>query len=406
MTIAAPPEAPPAPVRPGPDTSVRRLWRAFRFPVILLTALSVVAVLLSLGTERFPTGLLEPGSPSPDGTRAFARILGERSDVTVVRDSGAAVDAVERAGEDTVLLIFLDHRLLPEELDTLSELGTDTVLVQPSLRSLTAFAPGTDVTGRGETSEPVAPDCPLPAAEAAGDARIGGTPRFDREASTELYSVADGVISQSCYPGRNGSALVRVDSPHGGATTVLGSGTFLTNDALDSDGNAALGLNLASAENVVWLRPDPPTQVGGATMWELLSSGLRWSLLPLVLTLALLALWRGRRMGALVPESLPVVVRASETTEGRARLYRSRRARDRAVAALRAGFLERAVPRLGLNSDSGPDAVISSLATRTGEDPDTLGPLLYPGPTDPYAANDEAMLRLADTLDGLARRLR
>ncbi len=156
----------------------------------------------------------------------------------------------------------------------------------------------------------------------------------------------------------------------------------------------------------MWLRPDPPTQVGGATMWELLSSGLRWSLLPLVLTLALLALWRGRRMGALVPESLPVVVRASETTEGRARLYRSRRARDRAVAALRAGFLERAVPRLGLNSDSGPDAVISSLATRTGEDPDTLGPLLYPGPTDPYAANDEAMLRLADTLDGLARRLR
>ena len=44
-----------------------------------------------------------------------------------------------------------------------------------------------------------------------------------------------------------------------------------------------------------------------------------------------LALVRGRRLGALVPADLPVVVRAVETTQSRAALYR--RSADRGRAA-------------------------------------------------------------------------
>src|SRR5690606_41722785 len=55
----------------------------------------------------------------------------------------------------------------------------------------------------------------------------------------------------------------------------------------------------------------------------------------LIVVVVLLAWWQGRRLGPLVTEPLPVVVRASETVEGRGRLYRSRRARDRAAEALR-----------------------------------------------------------------------
>ena len=36
----------------------------------------------------------------------------------------------------------------------------------------------------------------------------------------------------------------------------------------------------------------------------------------------LLCLWRGRRLGRLVPEPLPVIVRAVETTKSRGRMYR------------------------------------------------------------------------------------
>ncbi|GAA1468754.1 DUF4350 domain-containing protein [Nocardiopsis exhalans] len=404
MTTTAPPE-PRSQAQTGParrtapgGSAAGRLWRAGRLPLAAFTLLVVVAVLVSLGREPFPSGYLEPGNPDPNGSRALVRLLEEDANVTVTRGSEAAARAVERAGDDTVLVLFLDHRLLPEELDALAGLAADTVLVQPSLRSLNAFAPGTDVTGRaheGRTLEPGS-DCELPAASAAGDAGVVG----------ELYSAEPGTEALGCYPADGGSALLQVAGPDGTTTTLLGTGAPLTNRDLGSAGNASLMLNLLAAEDVVWLRPDPPEEIGSATLWELVPPGLRWSLVPLALTLLLFALWRGRRMGALVPESLPVVVRAAETTEGRAGLYRSRQARDRAVSALREGFLERSLPKLGLRREAGPEAVVAAVAARSGDDPQTLWPLLYPARPDPYAANDDAMLRLAEEIDQLAGRLR
>ncbi|GAA1437167.1 DUF4350 domain-containing protein [Nocardiopsis tropica] len=402
MTATAP-AAPPrtgAPRDGGPDAPrALRLWRSARTPVAVVTALVVVSVLLSLGTERFPTGYLEPGSVSPDGTRALVEVLGEDRDVGVVRSSAAAGEAVARAGGDAVLVVTLDHRLLPSELEELAALDTDTVLVQPSVASLAAFAPGVEVTGR-EVPDNIleygfAPECGLPAAEAAGNATVGG----------ELYTAPAGADATGCYPGGSGDALLRVEDG-GTATTVLGTGTPLTNTALDTGGNAALAMNLMAADDVVWLRPDPPRQEGSATLWELVPPGLRWSLVPLAATLLLLALWRGRRMGALVPEALPVVVRASETTEGRAGLYQARKARDRAAYALRSGFLERTVPKLGLSAETAPEAVVETVAARTGDDPGHLRALLYPDGHDPYAADDDALVRLADELDERTRRLR
>ena len=79
----------------------------------------------------------------------------------------------------------------------------------------------------------------------------------------------------------------------------------------------------------------------------------------------LVALWRGRRIGPLVAEELPVVVRASETVEGRGRLYRSRRARDRAAQALRTATLQRMLPRLGLGADTSAPAPWCSRSPRS-----------------------------------------
>lgn len=396
----SPPQAPPPGYAPTPRGSrVLRMWRSARVPAAVLALLVLVSVLLSLGTEQFPTGYLEPDSISPDGTRALVNVLEEDRDVDVARSSADAREAVSRAGDDTVLVIFLDHRLLPGELDDLAALDVDTVLVQPSVRSLEAFAPGVEVSGRedpdGVLKTPFPPECDLSAAETAGEAYVGG----------ELYTAPSGADAVGCYPGGSGDALLQVDQERA-KTTVLGTGSPLTNTALDAGGNAALALNLMAAEDVVWLRPDPPQQEGSASLWELLPLGLRWSVLPLVATLVLLALWRGRRMGALVPEALPVVVRASETTEGRAGLYQSRKARDRAAAALRAGFLERTVPQLGLSTDSAPEAVVATLAERTGDDPGHLRALIYPALPDPYAGDDETLVRLADGLDERTRRLR
>lgn len=407
MTVHSPeapagaaPGAPSGPAASGtpPVSAPRRLWRAARFPLFLAVALIAVSVLMSLGSEQFPTGHLEPESVSPDGTRALVNVLGEDRGVEVVRSSEDAAAAVA-AADDAVLVVFMDHRLLPEELDRLAGLDVDTVLVRPSVRSLSAFAPGVEMTGRelprDYLERPLEPHCELPAAQAAGPAFTHG----------ELYTAGPGVEAVGCYPAGAGDALVQV-SGGGGTTTVLGNGNPWTNRRLDEGGNAALALNLLDAGTVVWLRPDPPQQEGGASLTELLPAGVRWSLLPLAAGLVLLVVWQGRRMGALVPESLPVVVRASETTEGRAALYRSRVARDRVVGALRTGFLERHTARLGLGPDASPDAVIAAVAERTGDAPEVVAGLLYPSGADPYAVDDEGLLRLAAELDERSRRLR
>lgn len=400
MTATVPPSAAPtAPPggagRPPADSAVARVWRSVRVPLVLATALVVAAVLLSLGTEQFPQGYLEPDSVSPDGARALVEVLEQDRDVDVVRSSSDAEEALADAGGDSVLVVFLDHRLLPGELDSLAALDAETVLVQPTLRSLEAFAPGVDVTGRADPDEALAPLCTMAEAVAAGEAEVGG----------ELYGAPEGSGAVGCYPAGSGEALVRIDDG-ASTTTVLGTGEPLSNAELDVEGNAALALNLMGAENVVWLRPDPPQEAGSATLAELVPLGLRWSLAPIVVALGLLALWRGRRMGPLVPESLPVAVQASETTRGRAALYRSRKARDRAALAMRTGFLDRTVPKLGLASDSSDEAVVSALAARTGDEPAELSALLYAADPDPFTADDGALVRLADELDDRSRRLR
>ena len=102
----------------------------------------------------------------------------------------------------------------------------------------------------------------------------------------------------------------------------------------------------------MWLVPAiPPTARPAGTprsFASLVPLAAYLVLAQLGVALALTALWRARRLGPLVTERLPVVVRASETVEGHARLYQSRRARDRVAAALRAAAAGRLLPGAGL----------------------------------------------------------
>src|SRR4029077_10464304 len=104
---------------------------------------------------------------------------------------------------------------------------------------------------------------------------------------------------------------------------------------------------------------------GSTTIFGLIPANVIWMVVQLWLAVLLIALWKGRRIGPLVAEELPVVIRASETVEGRGRLYRSRRARDRAAQALRASTLQRLVPRLGLAADTSAPAVVIAVAHRS-----------------------------------------
>ena len=94
-----------------------------------------------------------------------------------------------------------------------------------------------------------------------------------------------------------------------------------------------------------------------------------------------LAFVRGRRMGALVVEPLPVVVRAVETTESRGRIYRRARDRARAAAVLRLGSTDRLARRLALPPHA-TEAVQAAAAAASGMPPAQVAALLAgPPPT-------------------------
>jgi hypothetical protein len=123
--------------------------------------------------------------------------------------------------------------------------------------------------------------------------------------------------------------------------------------------------------------------------------------LQLVVALFFLAAWRARRLGPVITEPLPVVVRAAETVLGRARLYASARARPTAAAALRSGSRARLAALIHLDSSAEPQVMIVAVAARTGVEPARVAALLYPGGGYGAAGSEAALVRLADDLDRL-----
>ena len=203
----------------------------------------------------------------------------------------------------------------------------------------------------------------------------------------------------SCYDG----ALIRYRDD-GRTVTAVGSTDFMTNGGLLDAGNAALAMNLTGERpRLIWYAPH---RVEGETssstsLFDLIPENVTWIVRQLCLVVLLVALWKGRRPGPLVAEELPVVVRASETVEGRGRLYRSRRARDRAAAALRTATVQRLLPRLGLGPGAPAPAVVTTVAQRSGLDAGFVSHHLF----GPPPATDNDLLQLARALDEIERQV-
>lgn len=99
-----------------------------------------------------------------------------------------------------------------------------------------------------------------------------------------------------------------------------------------------------------------------------------------------------------------MAIRASETVEGRARLYRKANARDRAAAALRSTTRTRLAPLLGVAVTQAhtPEALVPALSAHLHGDGHSLHFLLF----GPPPGDDAALIALADQLDALEREVR
>lgn len=390
-------------------TRPRDLWTRARGFLVALAVLLAAGLALAALNSGARHGYLDPRSADPFGSQAVAELLKARGVTT--RVATTAAEAADAAGPDTTLLVTDPDRLGESQLrDIRSAIdlsGGRTVLLAPSVLSLPALAPATrthgDSPAPGTDLDPGG-TCALPAATSAGRASTGGGYRY----STGTPGAA------GCYPSSgHPTLLVLPTGVRGGDTVLLGSETVFLNKALAGEGNASLALQLlGSRPNLVWYLPslaDSEAAGDGAgeekDFLELIPAGWSWALLQLFLAAAVAALWRARRLGPLVTERLPVLIRASEATEGRARLYRKAGARDRAATVLRAASRERLAALVGVPAVRAHDpaslvpAVAARLTAGHPHHPDTL---LF-GTTP---ATDAALVALADHLDALEREVR
>lgn len=365
---------------------------------LALVLLVVLATLTTayLNRERsHPTDDLHPQNPAPNGARAVAEVLaGAGVEVVVAADqdelleaqvdSGTTlvVTAVEQLGESTTRVL----------MDQVSGAGT-LVLTEPRHRFLDLAGLPVDALTTG----------PVKARAGCGDDLLAGL-EVDVPFGTGFNSTGGSTgcfaVSGSDPPS---SLLLRLDVV-GTDSYLLGAPTALQNSEITTADHAALAVRLlGQGDRLVWYHATTDdlavTDEGSAV--DLLPRWL-WPALLLggLATLALIG-WRGRRLGPLVVEPLPVTVRSVETAESRGRLYRKVGDREHAARALRAAARRRMTTRLGLSRGTPAPMLVHQLAHRTGRTEEELTALLLSGPVE----HDTSLVRLVDDLARLESQL-
>lgn len=367
---------------------MRGPWRWVAIGAAVLAVLGVATALLTPAAGRTS---LDPDAATPGGTRALAELLRDQG-VNVERTTDA--ERAMSTGSQTTLVIAYPQLLRNRDVQRIEQLSADVVLLGPVGTGYLGVFPAAaaDVENRE-------PECSLTAATRAGDARTGGFTLAASPAPEAGEGLGD---TAACYGGAESPSLVQRTTANQSQHTVLGSAEFMTNEWIDDAGNASLALSLAGQNpSVVWWLPTP-TYTGSRSLTSLLPDGV-WPLLAVVVTVVLaLAAWQGRRLGPVVVEPLPVAVRASETTEGRARIYQRYRTRDRAAQHLRANTADAVSARLGLPPTATRDAVVAAAAASTGRRPDDIAAVLYGPPPE----GDQELVALGHRLAALEQEVR
>lgn len=321
--------------------------------VLVLGLFSSVFVLFAARTGHQAAG--DARSTRANGNAAIAALL---------RDEGVSVrprDRVDRVlgdidGDET-LVVTNSGRLDQERARQLVEAGPAVlVLLTPNSTALRNF----DLPLEAH---------PLDQARARADCGIPAGQRAESITIDHGFSYTSQQSAESCFPSGSGHVHQGVTDPATG-TRIVVIGINFSNRIIADDGNAAYAMNVLGGQpEVAWLVAGHEPSAGtGAddTAPTLLPSWWLPAVAQLLVALVIIAVWRGRRLGPLMSENLPVVIPASETVEGHGRLYERLHAREQAAAALRSGARTRLARRLGHADD--PQALSQVVAERTGRD--------------------------------------
>lgn len=362
-------------------------WLLFGGIVIVV---ALVAMLISTLGRDPGRGSMDPDATAPEGARALVEILREHGvRVDVVRSLTSAQEALADAPGAT-LVITATTPLADDDLAQVAGEASHVVLLRPSARDLRVLADGS--TPAGATSGAADARCEVAEAERAERISLGRL--FAPEGAFE-----------GCFGADDGYAMLS-GTVRGTRIDVIDGTAVFANDALTEEGNAALAVGLLGrSDRLVWYVPslsDSALPGGAPTLGELTPPWVTPAILVLIAAAATAAIWRGRRFGPLVAENLPVMVRAQETTEGRARLYARAPDPVHALDQLRIGAIRRMAGLVGLGPTATAHEVADAVAATLGYDRRDVRTTLI----DAVPETPAELVDLADTLRSLETILR
>ena len=392
-TTTSPQSAPPpspgeasAAQTTGPRWSQR--WRRWRPGVIAVTLMLVPALLTVWAQTTTSTIPLAIDNPKDWGTMAVAELL--RHEGVSVSKASSLSEAVDASRQGATIAVVNADQLSDQDRRALAQAGGDVVVIGAKGGG-NALAGLTDMTAKGtaaSTSSTLAPQCDDIDAQAAQS--LAGT-----RASVSLQGDDDAV---GCFPvGKDRYAYATDSLPSGATLRVLPDPAPVANAHLAQKGHAAMGVRaLGHHSRVLWLDGQ---RMKTPSLWNSPSTPpwLPVLILQLIVIAGVLAIVQGRRFGGIVSEDLPVVVRSTETTVARGRLYRQGSDRPRAAQALRSGTALRLGAALGLPPGTSRRDVIAAVAMASGTAPTTVDSLLY----GPPPSSNSALATLAVQLDQL-----
>ncbi|NYI40795.1 DUF4350 domain-containing protein [Demequina lutea] len=373
--------------------AARSGWRRFGWIITLVVVALLVLAFLVFTKAPTSTAPLSTNNAQPAGARALAEIL--RQQGVEVTESSTLSGASKALGADGTLVIAGYSILDTDQITSILAWPGPVIWLAPSDYDVPTIVPST-VPAADASSAIVSADCSVPAVQRAGDLNAPGG-RYATMWKTPSVT--------TCYatPSTGDSMMLQVTRDGASPMTVIGAPKFLTNQYLADEGNASLALNLlGSTQHLDWYMGTPydTSTLGINGQSGVVLRAPAWvnaAALAAALTFFMAGLWRGRRLGPLVTEPLPVVVPASEATTGRARLYRRGRASGHAAAALRAGSARRLAQRLGLGPHADRATITSAVAASSATDAATVDFLIFgPPPRD-----EASMLDLVRRLDAL-----
>ncbi|WP_127841556.1 DUF4350 domain-containing protein [Actinomyces wuliandei] len=364
-----------------------RQWRPLVLAASLLLVITLVVTWLRPSQSEVSRA---PDNPGAEGAMALAELL--RAEGIEVARAGTLPQALEEVRDGATAVVASPGRLTTTQRESLAQAGGDIVVIGDLGDSLEGLTSARTDTSSSATSVLTA-QCGEEDAVAAGS--LAG--------SAASIDLSESPQATGCFPlAQDRFAYATEPLPSGGTLRLVADGSLVTNAHLPEAGHAALAVRAAGRhEHVTWIDDRTATSPGA---WDspALPPWLPLLTLDLVLVTVVLALVRGRRLGAVITEDLPVVVSSTETTLARGRLYRRAADRQRAAEALRAGTARRLGRTLQVPPEAGREHLLDALERLAGTDRRRAVVLLY-GPVPP---NDKALASLAIRLDHLESEVR